>query len=119
MRWNTTGITVAGASMTPGLGTNLLNKPIGLIIDSNVTIYVADTYNNRAQRWPKGATFGTAVAGQLNGTSGSSSTVLQLPQGLVVDSNSNVYVADTVNHRIQLWLVGATAGTTVAGTGNR
>ena len=53
------------------------------------------------------------VAG--NGTYGNASDQLSNPQGLYVDANFAIYVADYSNHRIQQWLPNATEGMTVAG----
>ena len=51
------------------------------------------------------------------GSYGSNNSQFMYPGGLFIDtSNSNtLYVADTNNHRIQMWLPGATSGNTVAG----
>ncbi|CAM4982389.1 unnamed protein product [Rotaria socialis] len=99
LTWNATGITVAGVTGVSGNTPDILNRPTGLSIDSN------------------GATNGTTVAGQPNGTIGNGSSFLNIPQAAVVDSNRNVYVADTYNHRVQLWSYDASFGIMVAGTG--
>ncbi len=57
----------------------------------------------------------TTVAG--NGSSGSLSNMLNAPWGIFVDINFDLYVADTDNHRIQLFKSGELNGTTVAGNG--
>ena len=44
-------------------------------------------------------------------------STLNFPRGIFVDSNENLYVADSGNNRIQLFTPGATNGTTVAGNG--
>ena len=46
---------------------------------------------------------------------GAAATQLAFPYSVAVDSNFNVYVADTNNHRIQRWAPGDTSGVTVAG----
>ncbi|CAF4241859.1 unnamed protein product, partial [Adineta steineri] len=46
---------------------------------------------------------------------GSSLEQLSYPQGILVDHLSNVYVADSWNHRIMRWLAGANEGSTIAG----
>ena len=43
--------------------------------------------------------------------------LLSIPLDVEVDSSGNIYVADSDNHRVVLWTVGATSGTVVAGTG--
>jgi len=55
----------------------------------------------------------TTVAG--NGSYGSTSNLLNSPFGIFVDTNFDLYVADSYNHRIQLFRLGQTNGITVAG----
>ena len=55
------------------------------------------------------------VAG--TGCYGSDSDMLAYPAGIFVDLNSNLYVADRNNHRIQYFAYGNRNATTVAGTG--
>jgi sugar lactone lactonase YvrE len=59
-------------------------------------VYVADTFNNRIQRF-------TATGGYLGqwGVQGSGDGQVSLPYGIAVDAKGDVYVADTYNHRIQ------------------
>jgi hypothetical protein len=57
----------------------------------------------------------TTAAG--NGILGSGSSMLSGPYGIFVDIELNLYVADTVNHRIQLFQSGQINGTTIAGNG--
>ncbi|CAF5223756.1 unnamed protein product, partial [Rotaria magnacalcarata] len=117
LKWNATGITVAGVTGISDTTPDKLNGPWGLHIDSNGTLYIADQNNSRVQKWLSGAPNGTTVAGQPNGTSGSGPSLLQTPDSLFVDSNRNVYVVDTMSHRVQLWSYGASFGIIVAGTG--
>ncbi|CAF1582370.1 unnamed protein product [Rotaria magnacalcarata] len=117
LKWNATGITVAGVTAISGTTPDKLNQPWGLHIESNGTLYIADQYNCRVQKWLSGAPNGTTVAGQSNGTCGSGPSLLQVPQGVVADSNGNVYAVDTYNNRVQLWSYGASFGVMVAGTG--
>ncbi len=55
------------------------------------------------------------VAG--NGSDGSLSTMLSWPKGIYVDVNSDLYVADSGNNRIQLFRSGNLNGITLAGNG--
>jgi len=55
----------------------------------------------------------TVVAGG-NG-SGSDANQLNYPNGVAVDADGNIYVADAGNNRVQKWAPGATEGVTVAG----
>jgi DNA-binding beta-propeller fold protein YncE len=47
----TAGRTVAGG--TSGSGANQLNFPIGIALDSSLNLYVADTSNQRIQRYQR------------------------------------------------------------------
>jgi hypothetical protein len=53
------------------------------------------------------------------GSSGSGPTELNEPRGIFVDESLNLYVADTLNHRVQLFRPGQANGTTVVGTGGQ
>ncbi|CAF1388979.1 unnamed protein product [Didymodactylos carnosus] len=80
-------------------------------------MYIADTWNNRIQKWVIGASSGTTVAGDTTGANGSALNTLSLPYGVFVDQSQNVYVADTGNYRIMYWGNGMSTGSMVAGTG--
>ena len=56
------------------------------------------------------------VAG--NGSQGSTSNMLYRPFGIFVDTNFDLYVVDSNNHRIQLFRLGQINGITVAGSGS-
>ncbi len=64
---------------------------------------------------PTFSTDASTAAG--DGTDGSGPGQLSSPQGIWLDGNGAVYVADYSNSRVQKWAPGATAGVTVAGTG--
>jgi sugar lactone lactonase YvrE len=106
------GSIVAGGN---GLGsnTNQINWAYGMFVEPNtLTIWIADSSNNRIVKWPSPST-GIVVCG----TYGSGPAQFNNPNGLFVDTTASntLYVADTGNHRIQKWLPGATSGITVAG----
>jgi hypothetical protein len=91
-------------------------EPTGMFLDvQTMTIWIADTYNDQIVKWPNSSTR-TVVCGSY----GSGSSQLNSPRGLYVDTSSGniIYVADTRNHRIQMWVPGATSGVTVAGITN-
>lgn len=65
------------------------------------------------------ASFGTTIAGQEDGTANTTATFLNSPCDVtVVDSTSDIYVADTFNHRIQFWANGSSVGITAIGNGS-
>ena len=117
LRWNSTGITVAGISGSPGSTDNQLNSPFDIFLDYANNLYIADRGNHRIQKYLFGSSIGQRVAGNV--TSGSSSDKLSLPSRVLIDSNENLYIADTNNNRIQFWRKGANSGTRVAGTGKK
>jgi sugar lactone lactonase YvrE len=60
---STNGTTVAGGNGL-GAGNNQLNSPYSVCVSKiNSAIYIADTGNNRVQRWSSGATYGVTIAG--------------------------------------------------------
>jgi trimeric autotransporter adhesin len=99
-----------------------LSVPYGVAVDSNGNLYIADTYNNRIREVSAATSQIFTVAG--NGTAGytgdgaaATSAELNLPIGIAVDSNGNLFIADTSNNVIRE--VSAATGliSTVAGTG--
>jgi archaellum component FlaF (FlaF/FlaG flagellin family) len=121
----TAGITVAGGNGA-GSAANQLGDPEGVSVDAAGDVFVADTGLQRVQMWAPGATSGVTVAGG-NGY-GSGADQFNGPTGLFlvprpphcirvacVPTPPLIYVADANNHRVQLWVSGATSGVTVAG----
>ncbi len=100
-----------------GTGTNaLFDFPAGLAMGPAGVLYVADLYNHKIRRvtTDNGAMVtlaGTGVAGPLDGLP----WIAQFnhPQGVAVDSNAVVYVADKFNHTIRKITGGSV--TTLAG----
>ena len=110
------GVTVAGSLVgNSGIADSLLNSPAGIFVGAGDTLYIADQFNNRIQKWAPGAAFGVTVAGSASGTVGIDDSLLNTPVGVHVDSAGNIYVSDQSNQRVQLWMAGAATGTTVAG----
>lgn len=113
--------TIAGQTAIEGQTADLLYFPTNIYVNQkDNTLYIADTRNNRVQKWDKTAKQGVTVAGCQNGTSGYNASFLSTPLDVSVDDQSNVvYVADGDNNRIQKWLPNASSGTTIAGNGGR
>jgi YVTN family beta-propeller protein len=113
-----------GTQNASGINANSLNNPVGLALDSSGNLYVADWNNNRVLFYPAGSTTATRVYGQggLFSTNsanngGVSAASLNGPQSVALDSNSNLYVADTYNNRVLFYPSGSTTATQVYGQG--
>ena len=100
-----------------GTGSNQLNSPWDLVLTYDYSLYIVDRFNNRIQKYLRDSLNGVTVAGQNNGTSGTSNGTLQSPAAMALDSDQNIYIADGYNHRVQFWKNMAPTGVTVAGTG--
>jgi sugar lactone lactonase YvrE len=116
VKWSSpsTGVLIAGSL---GSKSNQFNTPMGLFVDitASYTLYVADTYNHRIQKWLSGAINGTTVAGQT-GVSGSGLNQLSYPTTLILDQNRTMYIVDNGNNRIMQWFPGSSSGVLIAGT---
>lgn len=101
-----------------------LDTPSGIAFDTAGNLYLADAHNHRIRLVNSASgTISTKVGTGLPGFSGDGAAAagarLDLPRGLTVDSNGNVYLTDSRNQRIRR--VDAVTGliTTVAGDGNQ
>ncbi len=116
--------TVAGGGQGNGnqATSAMLNEPRGLAVNSSGDIFIVDSGNNQVLEVDPATGVLTTFAG--TGTSGYSGdggaatkATLNLPDGIAVDSQGNLFIADTQNNVIRE--VNATTGliTTVAGNG--
>ena len=79
-----------------GSGEGQFHSPAGLATDSKGNLYVADTGNDRIQKFSPSGTFLTQW-----GSSGSGRGQFSGPMDVAVSPSGMVYVADTGNDRIQ------------------
>jgi hypothetical protein len=115
MKWKPGAMngTIVAGSNENGITATQLNNPYGMFVEPNsLIIWIADTGNSRIVRWENSST-GIIVCGSY----GTEAHQFNNPYGIFVNTDdlNTFYVADTINHRIQMWLQGATNGTTVAG----
>jgi cysteine-rich repeat protein len=109
---------IDGQSVALELG---LTQPFGVAMDRSGNIFVADSGANRVRRISPvdGSSLvvaGTGVAGFAGDGGPATAALLNFPIGLAVDGLGNLFVADSLNHRIRR--VDAATGliTTVAGS---
>ena len=85
-----------------GSGDGQFNFPEGIAVDSSGNIYVADTSNNRVQKFNSVGAFQLKFgANGGDGTAGSGDGQFSSPRNIALDSSGNIYVADSSNHRVQ------------------
>ncbi|CAF1314925.1 unnamed protein product [Adineta steineri] len=102
LEWKQNGITVAGGN-GEGTQSNQLNHPIGMFIDNNKNIFIADRENHRIVKWKCNAKAGQIIAGG-NGK-GDRMDQLNCPTDVVVDQqNHSIIIADRDNRRVIQWL---------------
>ena len=102
-----------------GAGSTQLFNPYGLIYDSLSNSLLIPNYDiGTIVRWTVGDSQWTLMIGNASasGGGGSTSMLLNRPVGITMDPMGNLYVADSLNHRIQFFLAGQSTGTTIAGT---
>jgi hypothetical protein len=98
------------------------SAPLGLCIDNNEILYVADQFNHRVRKVSKagdvttlaGITWNTAPdGGQIDGDA--SVATFNTPFDITADSHSNVYVADFYNNKIRKITSSGTVSTIAGG----
>ena len=83
---------------TQGAGPGQFSGPGPFAFDQAGNVYVADSYNDRIEKFDSSANFLTAW-----GSYGTGPGQFDYPEGLAVDSSGQVYVADSFNSRIEVF----------------
>ncbi|CAM4786672.1 unnamed protein product [Rotaria magnacalcarata] len=101
--WSQVGRTVIGGIQ--GNATDQLHYPVGIFIDSNDCLFIADSRNDRVIKVEKGASIGTVVAGKLH-----------TPTDVSVDTHDNLYIVDLSTSggsqgRVTHWINGSLTDT--------
>ncbi|MGO8679082.1 MAG: InlB B-repeat-containing protein [Limisphaerales bacterium] len=118
--------TLAGSAAsygsTNGTGSGaLFYSPLGVAVDGNGNVYVADTYNSTIRKvtTPAGAVTTVAGAVAASGSADGTGNAAQFrdPYGVAVDSHGMVYVSDLANNTIRQ-ITPAGVVTTLAGVAN-
>ena len=88
-----------------GMGSNArFNSPLGLTVDGNGTLYVADTCNSTIRKiTPDGlvTTFAGSAGKTGHADGAGNASRFYFPWGLIADKNGNLYVADDDNNTIR------------------
>lgn len=88
-----------GAIGSPGEGPGEFDYPSDIEIDETGSLYVADTGNSRIQKLTPQGIHLLSIGGETEGESGPGQD-LDEPQGITVDRDKFIYVADSNNNRI-------------------
>ena len=113
--------TIAGNGTTPTDGPAIssgIGSLVALAIDKASNLYLADADFNMVRMISPSGRISTLAGSTLAGFAGDGSygfkTLLHAPVGIAVDAQSNIFVADELNHRIReitaLGLVSTVAG---------
>ncbi|CAF1138854.1 unnamed protein product [Adineta steineri] len=88
---------LAAGTGIQGSDSNQLEGPLGIFVDINLDLYVADCENHRVQLFQLGEPNGITVAGSgsLNPT-----ITLNRPSGIILDAEKYLFIVDLGNSRI-------------------
>ncbi|CAF0951255.1 unnamed protein product [Adineta steineri] len=101
-KWKQNAITVAGGNRE-GPALNQLKYPMGIFIDKNKNIFIADNFNDRIVEWKYDAKEGQIIAG--TNKQGNRLNQLNFPTDVIVDQqNHSIIIADQRNRRVIQWL---------------
>lgn len=100
-------------------GTEQRWTPGPITVDVEGTLWIGDIHRNRVLRYGPGAGAPTIVAGNGSIRDGGPAIEARLahPGGVAVDAHGNIYVSDTLHHRVRVVDPRTQAIRTLAGTG--
>jgi len=97
-----------------------LNTPTALLLDASGNLFIADTLNNRVRKVGTDGKIntvaGTGEAKSAGDGGPATGAAINSPEGIALDSAGNLYIADTLGHRVRKVAPDGTI-TTVAGNG--
>jgi hypothetical protein len=95
---------------------NVNSTCYGLFVDMNDTLYCSmGSKHQVVKKSLKDPEMTSVIVAAGTGSRGSAFNELNQPWGIFVDVNFDLYVADSLNHRIQLFQSGESSGITLAG----
>ncbi|HXH89969.1 MAG TPA: hypothetical protein VNN25_00195 [Thermoanaerobaculia bacterium] len=94
-------------AITPVAGNGQLRDPVAVAVDAAGNLYIADRGNSRICKLDATTNAITTIAGTaIEGFFGdgliATGAQLNRPEGIAVDDNGNVYIADTSNDRVRI-----------------
>src|SRR5262249_4518198 len=92
-----TVITLAGTPKVPGFDATHFNFPSALAVDTDGSVWIADSKNNAIRKLDLSGNLTTVVATGLNE-----------PNGIAIGDNGELWIADTRNHVIKHRLANGT-----------
>jgi uncharacterized protein (TIGR03437 family) len=108
-----------GGPATSAVLTNMTGG--SLAVDTGGNLYIADPGNNRIRKVSTGGIITTVAGSNSSNYSGDGGTAtsagLNVPAGVTVDSNGNLYISDSGNYRVRKVTPDGTI-TTIAGNGH-
>ncbi|CAF1130768.1 unnamed protein product [Adineta steineri] len=117
LTWNTKGVTL----ISQNTFLNGINNSLGIIsslaFDSQSNLYLCDQTMHRILQYSSVQMNLILIAGYANGTNGSDVNSFNSPNDIYIDSSNQIYVADTLNHRIIKRTKDSNQGTIIVGTG--
>ena len=124
---NTFAGLVQGSGFVDGPGTSArFSSPFGVAVDQQFNVYVADSGNHAIRKIKPDGTVST-LAGVSSGQAGykdggAAQALFNIPNGVAVDKNSTVYVADWGNNMVRqistVGVVSTLAGGVTSGSTN-
>ncbi|CAF0938982.1 unnamed protein product [Adineta steineri] len=88
---------VAAGTGIEGTNSDQLQGPMGIFVDVNLDLYVADCQNNRVQLFRSEESNGITVVGS---TSLNPTIKLDCPSGIILDAEKYLFIVERNNHRI-------------------
>ncbi|CAF4495159.1 unnamed protein product [Rotaria socialis] len=100
--WAQNGVTIAGSNVGGG-ATNQLKQPLGLFVDDDQTVVIADYWNHRIMQWKNGdTTNGQVVAGGKG--QGNGLHQLNQPTDVLIDKETDsLIICDRWKGRVVRW----------------
>ncbi|CAF3396479.1 unnamed protein product, partial [Rotaria socialis] len=101
-KWTPNGVTIAGGNGQGGT-TNQLNHPLGLFVDDDQTVVIAEYLNHRVMQWKNGDTTNGQVVAGGNGA-GNGLNQLDHPTDVLIDKETDsLIICDYGNRRVVRW----------------